>query len=159
MAKHYSYNGYLGCVSQQKNRVTGTVIGIYNAAQAQFDTSSKWYTSCEDHNMLCGHDTLKSAKSHASYPEWCEECQKLISGGNVQISEVEFKMERDKIAQNNINSKLLSEGEETLKEISNLSTDIHKLISSDLSSDKSNLLIAEIAEQINKKCIAILLPF
>lgn len=79
MAKEYSYNGLLGCVSQHKNRTTGTVIAIYNAEQAQFDTSSKWYTSCEDHNILYGHDSLAIARAHASYPEWCELCQELIN--------------------------------------------------------------------------------
>jgi len=39
------------------------------------DGATKWYTICDDHDQLVGHETLAMAKHHASDPlGWCEVC-------------------------------------------------------------------------------------
>lgn len=78
LAKGYEFNGLAGCVVQRKNRITGLLVGLYNAGQAGMDEESgKWATVCEAHSTICNHETLAAARSHFADPTmWCEECQK-----------------------------------------------------------------------------------
>jgi hypothetical protein len=74
----YNYNGLCGCVQQRTCQASGTLISVFNNDQAELtdeDPEYPWVTVCEDHGSLCVHPTLALAKSHAAWPEWCEECQ------------------------------------------------------------------------------------
>jgi hypothetical protein len=74
----YSTEGRKGCVQLRKAKSTGTMVGVYNCEQADLDTDDgSWATVCEDHGSIVNHDTLATARSHASAPEgWCDECGK-----------------------------------------------------------------------------------
>ena len=80
MAKYYAFNNLAGCVTQRRNRLTGTIVGLYHAAQAgiENDPIEKWATVCEEHHTLVLHPTLALAKSHMAVPFWCEYCQAKI---------------------------------------------------------------------------------
>ncbi len=76
------YAGYRSCVV---NRWTRTRICVVDGVEAHWDTDirsggghgSRWYTTCEDHNMQVSHRTLKLARAHAGSPwGWCERCRK-----------------------------------------------------------------------------------
>lgn len=76
-SKYYNRDGYSGCVSRRRSRDTGTLVGVYNAVQAGMDPTHgcTWYTVCEDHGSVIGHETLSVANYHAPVPsEWCEDC-------------------------------------------------------------------------------------
>lgn len=76
--KEYGFNGLVGCVSQAKSRVTGTLVGVYHAGQAgmEDDPETPWATVCEEHNTLVCHPTLALAKVHAPDPTvWCDGCR------------------------------------------------------------------------------------
>lgn len=79
MTKTYSFNGYAGCVSQQRSQQTGKLVGIYNGEQAGIDTDdgrAPWSTVCEEHGSVICHSTLALARSHAADPKgWCEDCR------------------------------------------------------------------------------------
>jgi hypothetical protein len=73
--RQYCANGFAGCVSQRKSRVTGTLVGVYRNDQAGLDTAEPWSTVCEDHGHVVSHDTLRLAIWHAADPSgWCESC-------------------------------------------------------------------------------------
>jgi hypothetical protein len=76
--KEYGFNGLAGCVTQKKNRRTGSTIGVYHADQAGIDgdEASPWATVCETHNQFVTHPSLKLAIDHSAVPdEWCSECK------------------------------------------------------------------------------------
>lgn len=80
MPRPYSHNGFAGCVQQRRNRQTGTLIGVYHGVQAglEDDPECPWCTVCEDHGSIVSHPTLALAKAHASWPEWCSDCQLVM---------------------------------------------------------------------------------
>ena len=59
-------------------RQTGTLVMVVDAEAQGLDPgdgATKWYTICDDHDQLVGHETLAMAKHHASDPlGWCEVC-------------------------------------------------------------------------------------
>lgn len=75
--KAYSYNGWAGCVELRRNRVTGTLVGVYHAEQARLCAEAgPWVTVCEDHGTTINHASLRAARHHAAAPhDWCETCQ------------------------------------------------------------------------------------
>jgi hypothetical protein len=80
MPKQYDANGFAGCVEQRRNRLTGFLVGVYQADQAgmESDPATPWATVCEEHNSICVHGTLALARSHAGDPcGWCEDCRKV----------------------------------------------------------------------------------
>ena len=59
----------------RKNRQTGTMITVVSEKEAHLDPDLKWWTICEDHYRLVGHDTKALAISWASEPStWCNDC-------------------------------------------------------------------------------------
>lgn len=58
------------------NRVTGTLVVVYDGEAQGFDTDGgRWQTVCEDHGLILSHDTLALAKAHAAEVEyWCGVC-------------------------------------------------------------------------------------
>lgn len=80
MPKRYNLHGWAGLVAQHRNRASGTLIGIYHAAQAGLDDDPAlpWATVCEEHSTLVLHPTLRLARYHAAVPMWCEYCQAVI---------------------------------------------------------------------------------
>jgi hypothetical protein len=75
--KEYSFNGLAGCVTQRRNQITRTLVGVYHASQAGLDNdpTTPWYTVCEVHNRLVGHRSLELALYHAADPRgWCGVC-------------------------------------------------------------------------------------
>ena len=59
----------------RKNRQTGTMITVVSEKEAHLDPDLKWWTICEDHYRLVGHNTKALAISWASEPKtWCEVC-------------------------------------------------------------------------------------
>jgi len=75
--KRYSYNGLAGCVTQQRNRCTKRLVGLYHSYQAgiESDPTLPWSTVCEEHGNVVCHANLANAKAAMSYPDWCEDCQ------------------------------------------------------------------------------------
>ena len=73
--KIYNKHDRAGCVQLRRSRKTGTMIGVYHSEQAGLDPDGgAWSTICEKHGTICNHETLKLAKDHAPYVEWCEDC-------------------------------------------------------------------------------------
>lgn len=80
--KHYSHNDLAGCVQQRRAQQTGTLVGVYHAAQAglEDDPSLPWATVCEVHGNLVCHSTLALARWHAVDPQgWCEDCRNEVA--------------------------------------------------------------------------------
>ncbi len=79
--KIYHLNGYAGLVEQHKNRVTGTLIGLYHGIQSGIDSDPEtpWVTMCEKHSNLVSHSSLKSAKAAMGCPDWCPNCNNLMN--------------------------------------------------------------------------------
>ena len=80
---------YAGQRYTAKNRRSGTVTSVYEAAAAGMDAGDdvndagnlkplRWVTVCEDHSTICGHRTLKLALYHVSVPDWCEDCSAIM---------------------------------------------------------------------------------
>lgn len=62
-----------------KNRITGSQIAVVdNRSKTFMDDDQKWYTVCDTHGNLVGHDTRKLAEYHAVVPEWCETCSAIM---------------------------------------------------------------------------------
>jgi hypothetical protein len=66
-----------GCVSQRRSRATGTLVGIYRAAQAglEDDPATPWCVVCEEHHTLACVETLALARASRDPREWCDECR------------------------------------------------------------------------------------
>lgn len=66
----------LGCEILRRARSTGTLVGLYRAAEAQLDTDGgPWVTVCEEHGCLVNHTSRRLAVRHLPYPAgWCEAC-------------------------------------------------------------------------------------
>ncbi|HUN92555.1 MAG TPA: hypothetical protein VMU33_10885 [Burkholderiaceae bacterium] len=75
--KSYAFNGVPGCVTQRRSRDTGTLIGLYHAAQASMSTEAgAWATVCEDHGTVVNHARLADARAWMAEPSiWCEACR------------------------------------------------------------------------------------
>lgn len=75
--REYAFNGLLGCVVQQRSRITGALVGLYQAEQAGMDAEAgRWSTVCETHGSCVNHSTLAAARAHLSDPTmWCEACR------------------------------------------------------------------------------------
>ena len=59
-------------------RSTGTKVTVYHADELGMvvEDGLRWFTVCEDHSSLVGHETKALAVSFSSAPEqWCEDCQ------------------------------------------------------------------------------------
>lgn len=65
-----------------RNRLTGTVISVIHGEDEglDFETDGPWYTICNEHTEICSHATLAAARYHASVPDWCGACAKIING-------------------------------------------------------------------------------
>lgn len=75
----YAFNNLAGCVVQRRSRRTGTLVGLYAAAQAGLDPAGgPWATVCEDHGAIANHATLELARAHLPAVEWCETCQEQL---------------------------------------------------------------------------------
>ncbi len=77
--QNYSHNGLAGCVRQTRNRITGSLVGVYHGAQSgmEIDPNDPWCTVCEKHHELVCHPSLRLAISHSADPTmWCEACRK-----------------------------------------------------------------------------------
>jgi len=81
MIKHYHSEGCKGLVERRKNRLTGTVMGLYHAEQGGLDTDPEnpWATVCEEHGSVVTHSSLKLARGHLAVPDWCEDCQEKVA--------------------------------------------------------------------------------
>jgi hypothetical protein len=75
--RQYGHNGLAGCVEQRRSRITGSLVGLYEAGQAGLDEDAgRWATVCEDHATSVNHATLATARSHMADPSlWCESCR------------------------------------------------------------------------------------
>ena len=75
--KEYDFNGLAGCVQQRRNRITGTLVGVYHGEQSgmESDPDNPWVTVCEDHGRIVAHPSLRLALEHAADPSgWCGDC-------------------------------------------------------------------------------------
>jgi hypothetical protein len=74
--KSYSEGGIAGLVERKRCRATGGEIGLYAAEQAELDDdpTHPWAVVCEKHGTILRAETMKLARAHMSYPEWCEDC-------------------------------------------------------------------------------------
>lgn len=74
---------HAGARASRVNRLTGTVVTIYDAVQADIDPEGgRWTTVCEDHDTLVNHPTLADARYFMAHVTvWCEECQQLERAG------------------------------------------------------------------------------
>lgn len=72
---------YAGVVESRKRRATGTVVTVYNAAQAGMDAEAgPWATVCEEHGQIMHHPTLALAQRHAPVGGGCEVCEWRLHG-------------------------------------------------------------------------------
>lgn len=77
--KNYNKDGIEGLVLQRKNRKTKTIIGLYASAQSfETDPELPWSTVCEDHSSIVCHENRKNAEIAMTFPDWCEECSKIL---------------------------------------------------------------------------------
>ena len=65
-----------GCLTLRRARATGTLVGLYRAAEAGMDPEAGRYaTVCEDHGVVVNHETRRLAESSLAHPdEWCQGC-------------------------------------------------------------------------------------
>lgn len=57
--RQYSFNDLAGCVVQRRSRITGTIVGLYQAEQAGMDPEAgRWITVCEAHSTCVKSDGL-----------------------------------------------------------------------------------------------------
>jgi hypothetical protein len=74
---------YAGMRILRRARSTGTLVGLYHAAEAGIDNDPEnpWVTVCEEHNTFVSHQTRKHAEGFLSHPyEWCELCRQAFCG-------------------------------------------------------------------------------
>lgn len=70
-------------VTSKKNRITGSqIVVVDNRSRTFVDDDQNWYTVCDTHSSLIGHETRKLAEYHAVVPEWCEECAAIMTATN-----------------------------------------------------------------------------
>lgn len=70
------------------NKASGTKIALRETEDADaFEDGLVWETACLDHATTCSHQTLKLARSWASWPEWCGPCQHIIYHDGADIEE------------------------------------------------------------------------
>lgn len=76
-AKVYDHDGLAGCVARRISRATGTLVGVYHAAQAgmEDEPSIPWMTVCEVHSTFVRHPTLAVAMACNDPREWCDDCR------------------------------------------------------------------------------------
>jgi hypothetical protein len=75
MSRQYNFNGIAGCVVQRRSRQTRRLVGVYKADQSDLSNEMPWWTVCEDHGYLVGHDSLNLALSWSADPmTWCGVC-------------------------------------------------------------------------------------
>lgn len=76
LAEAHDYTGFRSAHFARSTGTLVTVVDGYEAGLESPDTGGpRWFTTCEDHNRLVGHDTLVLATYHASAPEeWCGVC-------------------------------------------------------------------------------------
>ena len=69
----------MNIVQKRKARSTELpVLVVDNRDKSYFDDDQKWYTVCEEHGGLVGHETRALAVSWSAEPEaWCPTCQAL----------------------------------------------------------------------------------
>ena len=66
-------------VTSKKNRITGSqIVVVDNRSKTFMDDDQNWYTVCDTHSSLVGHETRKLAEYHAVVPEWCEDCSAIM---------------------------------------------------------------------------------
>lgn len=59
----------------RKCRQTGTTVTVVSEAEAGLDPDQKWWTICETHSRLVGHDTKALAIANSADPMgWCGVC-------------------------------------------------------------------------------------
>lgn len=67
----------------RRNRQTGTQVTVGHAHDVGLEYEPNYlvyYTICEDHDSIVGHETKSLANSHASVPaEWCDCCAELLA--------------------------------------------------------------------------------
>lgn len=75
--RQYDFNSLAGCVIQRRSRISGTLVGLYQAEQAGLDPEAgRWVTVCEDHATCVNHATLAAARAHLPDPTmWCDPCR------------------------------------------------------------------------------------
>lgn len=73
----YNFGGYVGCVDRFVSRDTKTLVGLYHAVQAGFesDRDARWMAVCEVHHCCVGHRTLAEARRSRDPRQWCEDCR------------------------------------------------------------------------------------
>lgn len=76
----YNFDEQAGCVVRGKNRMTGSIIGLYQATQAGLDDSKgNWVVKCDTHGPMLSFTSALHAKMSISDPtEWCAECKEAM---------------------------------------------------------------------------------
>jgi hypothetical protein len=65
-----------GELERRQNRITGTVVSVYDAEQGGFDPEGgKYAVVCEQHSTIVNVGTLRLATQTLAFPDFCEECQ------------------------------------------------------------------------------------
>lgn len=72
--KEYGFEGFAGCVTQSRSRVTGTLVGLYHSEQAgiESDPATPWAVVCEKHATCVCVETL--SVGYATLPNPCNFC-------------------------------------------------------------------------------------
>ena len=69
---------YAGLIVMRRSRATGTLVGVYRAAEAgiEDDPTTPWATVCEPHGGCMCHSTRANAMRWAPHPQdWCPTCR------------------------------------------------------------------------------------
>lgn len=64
----------------RRNRLTGANITVGTSEEVGMieDSDYNWWTVCDTHSIIVCHPTKRLAITHSAFPEWCEECSKIL---------------------------------------------------------------------------------
>ena len=64
-------------VQRRRNRASGTIVSVVYWGEER-SPEAPWATICDTHGSILVNQTLKLARYHAAFPEWCEDCQPIL---------------------------------------------------------------------------------
>lgn len=90
--------GIAGLHRRTRARITGTIVGLYDAARAgiEVEPTTPWATVCEDHSTSVCHENQGLAlKALADPSSWCDFCRNGIAAGTPELRARARKLARD----------------------------------------------------------------
>lgn len=79
MSKRKPHNNECGYIAEKIYKPSGSHIVIYRAAEQGIDVApDKYAVVCSAHSTIVGNSSIPKARIDMSYPEFCEDCMKMI---------------------------------------------------------------------------------